>query len=139
MIDLLFICQGNIARSQIAEWFAKKYFPNKNIKSCWIDNVWYKYNFMCYKPAIGKMKEKNIDISKQKPKEITKDLVENSKKIIVFCKEKECNNSFTDYLKNHKNVEYLAIWDPNKKWEVFLKNTINQIEKIVIFLYWDRK
>ncbi len=131
MIDILFICQGNIARSQIAEWFAKKEYPNLNIQSCWIDDVWYKYDFKCYLPAIKLMQKRNIDISKQKPKVITEELVKQSKKIIVFCKENECNNKFPNYLKNHKNVLYINVWDPNKKSKDFLENIIEQIEKIV--------
>jgi len=131
MIDLLFICQWNIARSQIAEWFAKKYFPTKKIESCWIDDVWYKYDFKCYLPAIEEMKKFWVDISKQKPKHINKELVEKAKKIIVLCKESECNNKFPDYLKKHKNVMFKEIVDPNKKNNKVLENIILEIQKIV--------
>jgi len=134
MIDFLFICQWNIARSQIAEWLLKNIYSDKNINSCWIDDVWYKYNFKCYPPAIELMKERGIDITQQKPKVITKEMVLESKKIIIFCEENECNNKFPEYLKEHKNTLYIKIWDPNMKGDSFLKNTINEIEKIVKLL-----
>lgn len=131
MIDLLFICQWNIARSQIAEWFAKKIYLDINVNSCWIDDVWYKYDFKCYEPAISLMNNRNIDISWQSPKVITEKVITESKKIIVLCNEYECKNSFPLYLKNHSNVIYLDVLDPNMKSIDFLENTINKIEKIV--------
>jgi protein-tyrosine-phosphatase len=131
MIDYLFICQWNIARSQIAEWFAKTFFPHKKVASCGIDDVWHKYNFQCYPQAIKIMAKKWIDISKQKPKVITKELVNSAKKIFVFCKEEECYNWFPDYLKSKKNVEFIYFNDPNKKKEKDIELIVSQIEEFV--------
>jgi len=55
------------------------------------------------------MKKRGIDITQQKPKVITKEMVLESKKIIVFCEENECNNKFPEYLKEHKNTLYIKI------------------------------
>jgi len=77
------------------------------------------------------MKKRWICIYNQQPKVITKEIILKSKKVIVFCEENECDNKFPKYLKKHKNVLYIKIWDPNMKWDTFLENIIKQIEKIV--------
>ena len=83
---ILFVCVENAGRSQMAEGFFKKYAPS---------------NFMAIsagtKPAskinpiiVEAMKEVGIDISSQKSKDITEDMMRNSLKIVnMGCMEKE--------------------------------------------------
>ena len=83
---ILFVCVENAGRSQIAEGFFNKYAPEG-----------YKGISGGTKPvsqinpvAIEAMKEVGIDISNQKSKDITEDMMRNSTKIVnMGCMEKE--------------------------------------------------
>lgn len=71
------------------------------------------------------MKEVGIDISKAKVKYITKEMLQNSKLIVVMCKKSDC----PIFVLNTKNIEFWKIDDPfyadiakTKK----IRNTIKQ-------------
>jgi len=76
--SVLFVCVENAGRSQMAEGFFKKYAPKE-----------YEAISAGTKPvseinplAIEVMREVYIDISGQKSKEITEDMIRNSSKIV---------------------------------------------------------
>jgi len=83
---ILFVCIQNAGRSQMAEGFFRKYAPED-----------YEPLSAGTKPtseinpiATQAMKEVGIDISKQRPKDITEDMIRNSTKIInMGCMEKD--------------------------------------------------
>ena len=83
---ILFVCVENAGRSQIAEAFFNKYSPKG-----------YKGMSAGTKPvsqinpiAIEAMREVGIDISSQKSKDITEDMMRNSSYIVnMGCMEKE--------------------------------------------------
>lgn len=83
---ILFVCVENAGRSQIAEGFFNKYAPEG-----------YKAISAGTKPvsqinpiAIDVMKEVGIDISDQKSKDITEEMMRNSTKIVnMGCMERE--------------------------------------------------
>src|SRR5689334_12783594 len=83
---ILFVCIQNAGRSQMAEGFFRKYAPED-----------YEPLSAGTKPtseinpiATQAMKEVGIDISRQRPKDITEDMIRNSSKIInMGCMEKE--------------------------------------------------
>jgi arsenate reductase len=79
--NILFICNENSARSQMAEGFFNHYNKNKNYigKSAGIDILDKVKNL-----AIKVMKEKDIDISNQKPKKLTSKMIDNSELIITM-------------------------------------------------------
>ena len=75
---ILFVCVENAGRSQMAEGFFRKYAPEG-----------YETLSAGTKPisqinplAVQVMKEIGIDISKQKPKDLSEDMMRNSDKII---------------------------------------------------------
>jgi arsenate reductase (thioredoxin) len=75
---ILFVCVENAGRSQIAEGFFRKYAPDG-----------YEPISAGIKPtsrinplAMRVMDEVGIDISQQKPKDITEDMMRNSDKIV---------------------------------------------------------
>jgi arsenate reductase len=117
---ILFVCIENSARSQIAEGFFNAYNTHKNIVgiSAGLEPV------KEIKPnAVKVMKEKGIDLSKQYPKELTPELVEQSIHIytmgcINHCpltpKEKTTSWSFDDP-KNKDINEYRRIRDEIEK------------------------
>ena len=91
MIDemkyILFVCNENSARSQMAEGFFNYY--NKNPEYLGV-SAGLKMADVIKPYAIDVMKEKGIDISKQKPKLLTLDMVENAYKIYPMGCIKSC-------------------------------------------------
>ena len=75
---ILFVCVENAGRSQIAEGFFKKYAP-KGFK---VQSAGTKPVSQINPLAIQAMREVGIDISKQKSKEITEEMMYSSESIV---------------------------------------------------------
>jgi len=75
---VLFVCVQNAGRSQIAEGFYKKYAP-KGYKTISAGTV---RSSQINPIVVEVMKEVGIDISKQKPKDLTEDMMRNATAII---------------------------------------------------------
>jgi arsenate reductase (thioredoxin) len=84
---VLFVCQENSARSQMAEAFFNHY--NKNPGYVGI-SAGLKPADRIKPLAVEVMKEKGIDISHQKPKNLTFELIEGAGKIITMGCVKSC-------------------------------------------------
>jgi arsenate reductase (thioredoxin) len=104
---VLFVCVENAARSQMAEGFFRKYRPRgySNI------SAGTRPTGEINPTAIQVMKEVGIDISKQKSKEITEDMIRNSTvRVNMGCMDKEsCPTLFI-----HNLLEW-GIEDPKGK------------------------
>jgi arsenate reductase (thioredoxin) len=116
---ILFLCVENAGRSQMAEAFFRKYAPQG-----------YEVLSAGTKPtpainpiAVEVMKEVGIDISKQKPKVLTSEIISNSfKNVNMGCMDKtECPASFTNSL--DWNIE-----DPKGKPMEKVREIRNDIE-----------
>jgi len=88
-MNILFLCVGNSARSQIAEGLAKEMFSEKfNIESAGSEPVGYIHD-----GAIQTMSEIGIDISNQYSKSIeslNQEFLQNLDFIITLCAEEIC-------------------------------------------------
>jgi arsenate reductase (thioredoxin) len=83
---ILFVCVENAGRSQIAEGFFNKYAP----KGYEAVSAGTKPVSQINPIAVEVMREVGIDISNQKSKEITEDMIRNSSNIVnMGCMEKE--------------------------------------------------
>jgi arsenate reductase (thioredoxin) len=120
---MLFVCVENAGRSQIAEGFFRKYAPEG-----------YEPLSAGTKPvsqinplAIQVMSEVGIDISKQKSKDLTEDMIRNSDKIInMGCMDK----NFCPTLFIPKIVEW-GIEDPKGKPIERVREIRDEIERRV--------
>ena len=75
---VLFVCVENAGRSQMAEGFFKKYAPKGFTSLSAGTNPAYHIN-----PVVAEaMKEVGIDISKQKSKELTDEMIRESDKVV---------------------------------------------------------
>ena len=84
--SILFVCVENAARSQMAEGFFNKYAP----KGYEAISAGTKPISQINPIAVEVMREADIDISNQKSKELTEDMIRNSSNIVnMGCMEKE--------------------------------------------------
>ena len=90
MSKILFICSGNVCRSQFAEAYYNHFTKTKNASSAGLN----KETLIKYKKLpemlIKLMKEEDIDISKQHPKLLTENMTKKAEKIVVFCEKEKC-------------------------------------------------
>jgi arsenate reductase len=84
---ILFVCNENSARSQMAEGFFN--YLNKNQDYSGL-SAGLKVAGSIKPLAVEVMKEKNIDISNQKPKNLTLEMIDNAEKIITMGCIKTC-------------------------------------------------
>jgi protein-tyrosine-phosphatase len=114
---VLFVCVENAGRSQMAEAFFNKYAPSDYIGLSGGTKPVSSINPV----VVDAMNEIGIDISQQKSKDITEDMMGNSEKIVnMGCMEKEecptlfLNNLIDWHLEDPKNksiIEVRAIRD----------------------------
>jgi arsenate reductase len=120
---ILFVCIENAARSQMAEGFFRKYalegFQAISAGTKPVDEL----NPM----AVDAMREVGIDISHQKSKDITEDMMRNSTKMVnMGCMDKEsCPTLFLNNLVDW-NIE-----DPNGKSVDKVREIRDEIERRV--------
>jgi len=128
---ILFVCVENAGRSQMAEGFFNKYAPEG-----------YKAISAGTKPvsqinsvAVEVMTEVGIDISNQKSKDITEDMVRNSTKIVnMGCEEKESSPTLFLHNLTDWNME-----DPKGKPIEKVRESRDQIEQKLMKLVTDLK
>ena len=78
---LYFLCSGNSCRSQIAEGYAKKYLPDRDVRSAGVRDDGLN------KRAVKTMAEDGVDISQQKSKLIDNDFLNDADIVITLCGE----------------------------------------------------
>ncbi len=121
---VLFVCVQNAGRSQMAEGFFKKYGPKGyepisagTVPTSQINPV-----------AVEVMKEIGIDISKQKPKDLTEDMMRNAIAIInMGC----MDDKFCPALFVPKVIDW-GIEDPKDKPIEKVRQIRDEIEKRVL-------
>jgi arsenate reductase (thioredoxin) len=120
---ILFVCIENAGRSQMAEGFFNKYAP-KGYRAV---SAGTKPAGQVNPVAVKAMKEVGIDISRQKSKVITDDMIRNSAKAInMGCMDKsECPLLFLS------NPVDWSIQDPKGKPIESVREIRNEIEKRV--------
>ncbi|MGA8484695.1 MAG: arsenate reductase ArsC [Nitrososphaeraceae archaeon] len=120
---ILFVCVENAGRSQMAEGFFNKYAPKGNRTISAGTKPVAELNPL----AVNAMKEVGIDISHQKSKDITEDMMRNSTKIVnMGCMDKEsCPTLFLN------NVIDWNIEDPKGKSVDKVREIRDEIERRV--------
>jgi arsenate reductase len=131
MKRILFVCVENAGRSQMAEAFADHYGKGKLIASSAGVMLADKVNPL----VVEVMKEKGIDISKNKPKLLTTQMAQEADQIITMgCSvEKFCPAPLLN------NVIDWALEDPKGKPEEIVRKIRDEIETKVLKLIADTK
>lgn len=123
MKKILFVCFGNVGRSQMAEAF---YNHLTNSNDSWSAGIQKDTPMKYGNPApkvVDSMLELGIDISQAKVKTINQKIIDKSEKIIIMCKKEQCQNSLLEF----KNIVFWNIEDP---FEMTLDKTKNIRDKI---------
>lgn len=130
MYDYLFICSANVGRSQMAQGFYNNLTSGDNsISAAGIWDVGKKYNFRPHPGIIAVMAERGIDISSQRVKMVSEEMLSLVERIILFCDSQKC----PEYLQNNPKVEHISITDPYEKndKEKAFRISRDEIERIV--------
>jgi len=107
-MKILFICRGNVSRSQMAEAYYNYFTKSNNASSAGVlDYTPLKYPHPA-EEVIQVMKEDGIDISQQIVKFITKEMVDSADNIFVMCKKEEC----PEFLLGSNKITFWDIDDP---------------------------
>ncbi|MEW6070495.1 MAG: arsenate reductase ArsC [Candidatus Thermoplasmatota archaeon] len=122
-MKILFVCEGNAARSQIAEGFVNNLSSSMIARSAGIIPAGF-----IAKKAIEVMKEKGIDISAQNSKAFTKKDLEWADVIIIVC---ESNKGLSNFIPIKKKIINWDIEDPRGKDLEFYRRVRDKIEEKV--------
>jgi protein-tyrosine-phosphatase len=126
--DILFICYGNVARSQMAESFYNKYSKSGRAMSAAADlNAGTKYKHPAQK-IVTVMLEEGIDISKNSVKPVSKELVEATDKIVVLCDLNDCPR----FVLESGKVIHMPVLDPGALDISFTRNIRDEVKRIVL-------
>ena len=132
-MKILFVCKGNVGRSQMAEAFYEKYSQNKEVKSAGYDpGHWIGRNLDMTKYVKVCMDEEEIDVRHKISKKLDKKMVDWADKIIVFDSKRA---DWPDFLRESKKVEIWEIEDPRHgDLEVHRKCKDMIKEKVIEFI-----
>lgn len=129
-MNILFVCYGNVARSQMAEAYYNKYTDSDDAKSA---GVGYGITERYKHPAgdvVKVMLEENVDISKKNVKALSKEMVDAAQKIIVMCDFDDCPK----FLLDSGKVEHIPIPDPYGISVEYTRNVRDEIKRLVLDL-----
>lgn len=109
-MKILFVCSGNVGRSQIAEAYYNKFSLGNNSISAGVDSSTPNKYPKLSQLVIDIMQEDGIDVSKKRVKYITQKMIKEADRVIVMCKREICPK----FLQDSKKVIYWEVSDPYK-------------------------
>lgn len=124
MTKILFVCSGNVGRSQMAEAFYNHLTNSHNAHSAGTSKETPKKYQKIPNDICQIMSEEGIDVSHQKIKTITPKHVEDANQIFVMCEKEKC----PDFLRNSNKVTFWEIEDPYKMSLEYMKKIRDKIK-----------
>lgn len=113
---ILFVCRGNVGRSQMAEALLNRHSKKYTASSAGTKLSGPEQTLESLLPktehVLAVMKEEGIDISKKKRKVLTREMLEKFRRIILTIDE---NDPLPDFLEKAKHIEVWETEDPKGK------------------------
>lgn len=128
--DVLFICEANVGRSQMAEGYYNVFAGSKRAISAGIKSVSKKYGGKPAPEIIEIMKDDNISISAQRIKVFSMEMVSQVKHVIVLCKRNTCSTQLISLPK----TRVIPIQDPHGMGREKTKEVRDKIKELTKFL-----
>jgi len=109
MVKILFVCSGNVGRSQMAEAYYNHFTHSHDAVSAGTkQDTPQKYPKLPYE-VVALMNEEDIDVSKNKVKLVNEDMINDADKIIVMCDKNQCPG----FLLKSKKAVFWEVKDPH--------------------------
>ncbi len=129
-MKILFVCRGNVGRSQIAKAIYDSIFQGD------ADSAGTKASrsgtklkdFDGAKNIITVGKEIGFDLSNESPKQLTEGMIDNFDRVVVMAEPE----TIPDYLRNSSKFIYWQIEDPKGKDLEFARSTRDKIKQRII-------
>lgn len=136
-MKILFVCRGNVGRSQMAEMIFRQLVNGKHSAQSAgteamgsdganLDGMLLK-DRASSKHVIESLQEIGIDASNNFIKKLTSEMVEYADKIVVMVKQE----MIPEFLKGNSKITYWNIADPDEQTLEFHKQTRDKIKKLV--------
>lgn len=129
-MKVLFVCQANVGRSQMAESFYNFHTQSNDATSAGVEDFREKYHHKPTREIIETMLEKGIDISHQRIDFLTPKMLTKTDHVVVLCSKDLCPKFL---LENEKAV-FREIEDPHQQDEKTIQRIRDQIEELVLEL-----
>ena len=129
-MKVLFVCQANVGRSQMAEAFYNFHTQSNDAISAGVEDFREKYQHKPTREIIKTMLEKGIDISHQQIDFLTPGMLTKTDQIVVLCSKDLCPK----FLLENEKVVFREIEDPHQQDEKAIQRIRDQIEEFVLEL-----
>lgn len=133
-MKILFVCRGNVARSQMGEVLLRKYAKGQHeIISCGTKLSGPEQPIKELGPVVDNlitsMREEGIDISNNVRNQLTPEMVEWADKIFMITNE---NDPVPDYLKDSTKTTHWELSDPKGQSLEFHRDVRDKIKQLII-------
>ena len=130
MKDVLFVCQANVGRSQMAEGFYNFFTHSDFASSAGVIDVRHKYDSHLPDAAVEAMKERGVDISHQQIKLLTPELCQQARRVVVLCDRALCPT----FLLKMRRVIFKPVKDCSSELAQSARQVRDEVEDIVYSL-----
>lgn len=128
MTKILFVCWGNVGRSQMAQAYYNHFTKSNDAFSAGTDPESPPQYPTMSKVFCDLMLEENIDMGHQYVKLINQKYVNEAEKIFVLCEKKYC----PEFLLKSKKVTYWNVEDPEFMTHENMRKIRDQIKSLVL-------
>lgn len=129
-MKVLFVCQANVGRSQMAEAFYNFHTHTGDARSAGVEDFRSKYPHGPTDAIVSTMLEKHIDVSNQRVDFLTEEMLNEAEKVVVLCSKRLCPS----FVFTSDKVLFREIQDPYQLSDFAVRQIRDQVEAVVLEL-----